>query len=654
MISLFRRQTPRTKPRVRSRNHSLGNHRPLGRFQRLFEPLEDRALLSATVGTDLSDYEPAATALISGSGYGVGETISVQILHADGTTGGAGHDAWNVTDGGDGDLDGALDGNFQTSWYVDPDDSVGSTFTLTATGLSSGETASATFTDHEATKSFSIALDGTTVTLTAAITRTASGPHSAIPTAVEAQVSGGTFSGFTGVMSLVSTVGLTSNWALTFNAGCGQIFNYTGVKINLETATLAPGGVQIITAACPAGCDDTAETILGSISGQKFEDHNGNGVQDEGDDGLSGWTIFIDAGAGNGVLDDGEQSTTTADDGTYTLGNLSAGTYKVREVLKPGWTRTTVNPGDVTLTSVTVEISPEDSCTNTVTTVSSANGVDFGNFENYSITVHKFVDINGDGVENGGDGGVAGITINIDVNGDSVPDYTGTTDANGNFEVPDIGPGAVVVTEDFSASAFEWVNVFSSNTSFSGISGEDQETSFGNILCNAGVAKTLGFWANNAEKTLGQILNLNNDLDAGGITNTLYASGAYTSIYGTNDFLTYKAFRSWILGASAKNMQYMLSAQLAAAALNVGSGMASAYTLVTMTDAQVATLGLTAGDYTVVVVDGQNVNVIQIKDIIALANDALLGGDSKDYQGALKTILDSFNNMTNWYDSTLC
>jgi hypothetical protein len=43
-----------------------------------------------------------------------------------------------------------------------------------------------------------------------------------------------------------------------------------------------------------------------SISGQKWNDKNGNHVKDSGELGLSGWIVFLDDN-GNGVLDDGRE-----------------------------------------------------------------------------------------------------------------------------------------------------------------------------------------------------------------------------------------------------------------------------------------------------------------------------------------------------------
>ncbi|MCC7428810.1 MAG: hypothetical protein IT557_18100 [Alphaproteobacteria bacterium] len=84
------------------------------------------------------DYGPGATALISAEGVVVGGTLAFQVQHvsdagADGlygtyddtvvVLGGAGHDVFYVTDGGEGDLDGVADGKITTGWVVNEDDS---------------------------------------------------------------------------------------------------------------------------------------------------------------------------------------------------------------------------------------------------------------------------------------------------------------------------------------------------------------------------------------------------------------------------------------------------------------------------------------------------------------------------------------------------
>ena len=75
---------------------------------------------------------------------------------------------------------------------------------------------------------------------------------------------------------------------------------------------------------------------LGSIQGSKWNDVNGNGVWDEGEKALAGWTIYIDS-VTNGQLDPWEISTVTNADGKYTFSNLGPGEYAIREVNQTGW-----------------------------------------------------------------------------------------------------------------------------------------------------------------------------------------------------------------------------------------------------------------------------------------------------------------------------
>jgi hypothetical protein len=76
-----------------------------------------------------------------------------------------------------------------------------------------------------------------------------------------------------------------------------------------------------------------------AISGTKFEDLNGDGTQDPGEPGMAGVTVYIDAN-NNGVLDSGERSTTTDEDGDYVFDALPAGDYVVREIVPDNYAQT--------------------------------------------------------------------------------------------------------------------------------------------------------------------------------------------------------------------------------------------------------------------------------------------------------------------------
>jgi len=192
--------------------------------------------------------------------------------------------------------------------------------------------------------------------------------------------------------------------SVTMNTGasleCGRALALTGavtMDSNIICTPAAPG------------------TNPGSISGLKFDDHNGNGVQNVGDQGLQGWHILV-----NGV----DRATTDAN-GNYTISGLDPGNYTVQEVQQAGWTETLGMAG----------------YTVTVSSGQNVTGIDFGNFQDVSISGLKFNDHNGNGVQDAGDQGLQG--WHVLVNGVD----RATTDANGNYSVTGLGPGIYTVQE---------------------------------------------------------------------------------------------------------------------------------------------------------------------------------------------------------------
>ncbi|MBN2217665.1 MAG: hypothetical protein JW719_09855, partial [Pirellulales bacterium] len=83
---------------------------------------------------------------------------------------------------------------------------------------------------------------------------------------------------------------------------------------------------------------------VGRIEGDKWSDMDGDGVRDDGEPTLAGWTIYLDAN-NNGAWDDGEPTQVTDASGHYVFDDLAPGTYMVREVAQPGWTQTSPAAG---------------------------------------------------------------------------------------------------------------------------------------------------------------------------------------------------------------------------------------------------------------------------------------------------------------------
>lgn len=163
---------------------------------------------------------------------------------------------------------------------------------------------------------------------------------------------------------------------------------------------------------------------LGGISGQKFNDLNGNGVKDLGEHGLPGWTIVLTKPDGTTVTQ------TTNVNGDYNFGSLSTGTYTVSEQLQSGWKQTAPIGG-----IYTIAITPADYKT----------GKDFGNTNIGSISGTKFEDVNANGHFDSGEPVLSDWTIVLTKPGGTKT--TQITDVNGNYKFDNLVAGEYTVGE---------------------------------------------------------------------------------------------------------------------------------------------------------------------------------------------------------------
>jgi hypothetical protein len=349
------------------------------------------------------------------------------------------------------------------------------------------------------------------------------------------------------------------------------------------------------------------------IDGMKFEDHDGDGVQDPEDHGLADWTILLNGP--NGLV-----TATTDAHGRYRFDDLGPGTYSVVEPPQAGWTQTYGKAGY------------------------------FGNFKNITIFGVKFYDANVNSARDTNEPGINGWTLGLDVNRDSVPDVTTVTSGSGvsggSFSFGNLGPGSYTVYELNGLSG----NWLPTTTTVSGTlvvtSGIDQNAGdFGNVKVGAGGGLTLGFWSNkNGQNTM--------NAGPGGMTGALsMLSGLNLKDAHGNDFnpTSYMQFRTWLLNANSTNMSYMLSAQSAAMSLNVFAGKVSGTALVYAPNTNSATAFGFA-----------TVNALMAEANSALGTDGYTPANdvNRGYQERLKNALDKANNNLNfvlprsaWFDA---
>lgn len=188
------------------------------------------------------------------------------------------------------------------------------------------------------------------------------------------------------------------------------------------------------------GDNSAVGNTLPIINVFKYNDLNGNGRYEptQAEAPLSGVTVFLDDN-NNGTPDAGEQQRITNDQGRAAFTNLQPRNYVVREVVPSGFSPSTTDRVDVTL-------STEDA------------NVTFANTPNSSITGCKFEDFNLNGYRDGNEPAIAGVTIAIDTNRDGVlqaNEPTSVTDQFGTFAFRNLRPGNYSIREVTPAGFFK-------------------------------------------------------------------------------------------------------------------------------------------------------------------------------------------------------
>ena len=204
-------------------------------------------------------------------------------------------------------------------------------------------------------------------------------------------------------------------------------FQQTGPLDHRPSQHLIARDLEWIVVSCQgdfSGVDFANQRLAsGSIGGVKFEDLNANGVRDAGEPGLEGVTIIL-ASSGPGAPSPAATITDAA--GNFLFSDVAPGSYVLSETVPPGFVQTAPPPPG----TIAITLEPGGSSLENV----------FGNAParvSGTISGLKFNDANGNGVRDGDEGGLPGVTITLTGPADFEP-RTAVTGADGSFSFTDL------------------------------------------------------------------------------------------------------------------------------------------------------------------------------------------------------------------------
>jgi serine-aspartate repeat-containing protein C/D/E len=208
-----------------------------------------------------------------------------------------------------------------------------------------------------------------------------------------------------------------------------------------------------------------------TVGDRVWEDSNGNGVQDAGEQGVDGVTVSLKDAGGNTVgtviTHDGGQYSFTVDPGTYTVSVAPPAGFSFTGAGKGGNGALDSDVGAGGDASVTLGAGENN------------HDIDAGIYRPASLSQVVWFDADRDGRMDDGESGAAGVkVILLDASGNPVPGAVATTDANGHYQFTDLPPGTYSVQFDKS-SLPEGYNFTTAAQGGPGGAGSDADTGTG-------------------------------------------------------------------------------------------------------------------------------------------------------------------------------
>ncbi len=216
--------------------------------------------------------------------------------------------------------------------------------------------------------------------------------------------------------------------------GAFGTFGFSGSGTDLQPEDIAPD----------AGCGSVnisppVQTV--TLGDFVWEDTNGNGLQDGGESGIDNVTVRL-LDCNNSFAE--VTNTLTAAGGTYSFSNQPAGYYSVEFTSPSGYVFTSKDVG----TDDTIDSDADQSTGRTACTTLAAGDtnltLDAGLFKQGTIGNFVWNDLNHDGIQDGGEPGLDGVTVNLrDTLGNLL--YTQVTSGGGFYSFTGLNPGSYVV-----------------------------------------------------------------------------------------------------------------------------------------------------------------------------------------------------------------
>ena len=203
---------------------------------------------------------------------------------------------------------------------------------------------------------------------------------------------------------------------------------------NRIPVTLSPGGDS-------STGNDFLDYKLAALGDFVWVDANANGIQDNGEVGLDNVTVELHKIGTTGAF----ATVTTSGGGLYSFPNLLPDSYYVHFVLPAGYLHSPANQGSNDQVDSDANIATGDTPVTTLVSGQTNNSLDGGMIPAATLGDKAWVDTNGDGIQDTGEPGLPGVTVNVYRTSDNSLAGTDTTDGSGIWSVPDLAPGSYYV-----------------------------------------------------------------------------------------------------------------------------------------------------------------------------------------------------------------